>query len=366
MLLQTAMSNAKNTPSLTSSKSKTLSKGQKLFKKMIGQIEKRREELKQWQDVAPKYQQVRQEKMQPIIESMDLLKIAMVKLLDSSYTQKIFTKKDRAKLDEIILELATSLLTREKNPEIQEIFDRHSEIDYAEQELFEQEMAKEMLADMFGVEVEGDVDLRNPQAMLEKMMREMAEMEEQEAAKPRKKTAKQIAKEEQQAQAEKEVSQSLRDVYRKLVAALHPDREQDLAERARKTELMQRVNVAYDNRDLLQLLQLQLELEQIDQDSIAAMSDERLKHYNQVLKEQLQDLEMELHQIEFAFRLKFDLSPDSELYPPILIPQLEQFIARLQITEQTLQQDLHDFTDAKKIKAWLKGYELQEDFDIPF
>lgn len=221
---------------------------------MIGQIEKRRDEWKLWQDVAPKYQQVRQEKMQPIIENLDLLKIAMLKLLDGSYTQKIFTKKDRAKLDEIILDLANSLLAKQKNPEIQEIFDRHSEIDYAEQEQYEQEMAKEMLADMFGVEVEGDVDLRNPRAMLEKMMREMAEMEEQAASKPRKKTAKQIAKEEQQAQAEKEVSQSLRDVYRKLVAALHPDREQDLDERARKTELMQRVNVAYDNRDLLQLL----------------------------------------------------------------------------------------------------------------
>ena len=335
---------------------------------MIGQIEKRRAELKQWQDLIPKYQQVRQEKMQPIVDSMDALKIDMVTLLDKNYTQKIFTKKDRAKLDEIILDLANDILTKQKIPEIQAIFDRHSEIDYAQREQFEQEMAKEMLADMFGVEMEGELDLRNPQALLEKMMRDMAELEQAEAetAKPRKKTAKQIAKEEQQAQAEKDVSQSLRDVYRKLVAALHPDREPDLDERARKTELMQRVNVAYDKRDLLQLLQLQLELEQIDQDSIAAMSDERLKHYNQVLKEQLQELEMEIHTAEFAFRMKFDIEPEAHLYPAILIPQLEQHIVNLRVTESTLKQDLHDFSDVKNIKAWLKGYELQDDCDMPF
>ena len=55
-------------------------------------------------------------------------------------------------------------------------------------------------------------------------------------------------------QAALEASQSVRDVYRKLVSALHPDREADGAERERKTALMQRANQAYERNDLLELL----------------------------------------------------------------------------------------------------------------
>lgn len=42
---------------------------------------------------------------------------------------------------------------------------------------------------------------------------------------------------------------------------------------------MQRVNIAYDNRNLLALSELQLEVEQIDQSMISTISDDRLKHY---------------------------------------------------------------------------------------
>ena len=50
------------------------------------------------------------------------------------------------------------------------------------------------------------------------------------------------------------MSQSIREVYRKLAGALHPDRESDPQERERKTALMQRVNQAYAKNNLLQLL----------------------------------------------------------------------------------------------------------------
>lgn len=59
---------------------------------------------------------------------------------------------------------------------------------------------------------------------------------------PRKKTAKQLARDAQREAEEKQMSQSIREVYRKLASALHPDREPDPVERQRKTELMQRAN----------------------------------------------------------------------------------------------------------------------------
>ncbi len=51
-----------------------------------------------------------------------------------------------------------------------------------------------------------------------------------------------VAKESQQQVEEQQTSQSIRELYRKLVSALHLDREPDPQERERKTLLMQRIN----------------------------------------------------------------------------------------------------------------------------
>lgn len=153
-------------------------------------------------------------------------------------------------------------------------------------------------------------------------------------------------------------------MYRKLASALHPDREPDEAERKRKTDLMQRVNVAYDAQDLLQLLELQLEIEQIDQASIAAMSETKLKHYIKILEEQSGELAMEneIHAVQYAMHFQ----PESPYghSPSSALKESEEKIVHLGEYIQSLQQDLAQFTDLKAIKAWLKTltYEAPGDF----
>jgi hypothetical protein len=101
---------------------------------------------------------------------------------------------------------------------------------------------------------------------------------------------KQAKKEQDLREAQLASKQSLRELMRKLVSALHPDREPDEAERVRKTELMKRVNDAFERNDLLGLLGLQLEIEQIDSADIAKISDARIQQYNLVLEDQLKTL----------------------------------------------------------------------------
>ncbi|WP_409015107.1 hypothetical protein [Caballeronia sp. LZ001] len=61
---------------------------------------------------------------------------------------------------------------------------------------------------------------------------------------------------------------------------------------------MQRANQAYGKNDLLKLLELQLELEHIDQRAINVISEDRLKHYNKILREQLGELDQEILHVE--------------------------------------------------------------------
>lgn len=361
----------------------SLSRAQKLFNKLIKKIDMQRQQLRAWQTTIPLYQQKHASEYAPLMETFNQHRTRMVYLFDRAYHDKIFSKTDREKLADLISNIAGELLTGNGDPELKSIFNKYNEADFDTQGEEVKADVKAMLEQMFGMEIDGEIDPNDPEAMLRLMAekaQQMHEQHEREAAaqqasgNKRKKSAKQLAKEARLEEEEKNISQSIREVFRKLASALHPDRELDAAERTRKTDLMQRVNVAYGNRDLLQLLELQLEVEQIDQTMINTIGEDRLKHYNQILTEQSSELELEVEQNELAFRLRFQIDHDSILAPAFLIPKLEREITQLQQDINGIAQDLQDFEQAKKLKAWLKTYRMSplsrygddvfDDFDL--
>ncbi len=344
-----------------------ITKGQKLFNKLIKQIEQQRQHLQTLHQVMPLYQQKHASHYQPAMQAFDQLRTKLVIFMDKAYGEKKLSNTERLKLADLICSISADLLGRESIPEVREIFDRHNEVGFDEQEEEGKAMLKNMLEDMLGMPIEEDLDLRDPESVMRLMAEKAQEAkglheaaQELNAAKSanKKKSAKQLAKEEKLAEDAKKVSQSIREVYRKLASELHPDREPDEAERQRKTDLMQRVNVAYDKQDLLALLELQLEIEQIDQHAIAAISEEKLKHYNQILREQAQELEMEIAGTEFRIHMQYPNLDDGPLYPEALLEELDQEISGLQSASQMLEHDLNSFEEIKNLKAFLKSYRL--------
>jgi curved DNA-binding protein CbpA len=145
-------------------------------------------------------------------------------------------------------------------------------------------------------------------------------------------------------------------VYRKLASALHPDRETDAAERARKTRLMQRVNQAYERNDLLGLLGLQIEIEQIDTEHLAQVSEDRINHYNRVLKEQLAQLRTEIAACAAPFRAMLD-APFASSRPTTALAE-ERLEAELRETRRVLDQLRHDlvaFRDPVQLRATVQA-----------
>lgn len=117
---------------------------------------------------------------------------------------------------------------------------------------------------------------------------------------------------------------------------------------------MQRINHAYDKKDLLLLLELQLELEHIDQTTINNITSSRLKHYIKILKEQLNELEHEIFVTEDMFRSQFGISPFERLTPSTIMRNLATDIASIQHAIRDLKSDLLALQDIKTLKAWLK------------
>ena len=122
---------------------------------------------------------------------------------------------------------------------------------------------------------------------------------------------------------------------------------------------MQRANQAYGNNNLLQLLELQLELEHIDQSALDNISEDRLKHYNAILKEQVGELDQEILYVEARFRDAYGIPPFIEISPDTVVRNLAGDIASIRQGVRELEVDLLVFEDLKAIKSWLKGINLQ-------
>ncbi len=352
-----------------------LSKGQKSFNSQIKQIEKLRAQLAAWEAAVPSYLKKYTRELLPLVEVAKECQIKMVHGLDGASTLKGLSKRERQTISEIIVALTGQLIGEDDKVELKALYNKHSRSDYDKEEAANLKGFMSVIEDALGVDL-GDVDamgspeevMRRAQAHMDEMQSqdELARQAREEQRARRKKSKKQQEKEAQQEAAADQISQSIREVYRKLASALHPDREPDAAERARKTTLMQRVNQAYEKRNLLQLLELQLELEHIDNDAIARLDEGKLRHYNAILKEQIAELNMELIHVQGQFRAQFRIHPFVEMKPETVLRGLNQDIVRVRQANREAERDLRALMDVKTLKAWLKSLRRRsaDDFDF--
>ena len=295
-----------------------LSSGQQAFNALIGQIGKRRARLVAWGAAIPPYQQKFSSQLLPLLESLAALQDRLVQCLDHASYDKSVSRFERQMIAELMARLAR---------------DQSAEQDDAG-----------IFAGQADLPVEPQACAANPPLR-------------------RRKSARQQAREAAQQDQARQMGQSIREVYRKLASALHPDRETDPAELIRKTVLMQRVNLAYEKNDLLRMLELQLELEHIDQAALNSISEGRLQHYNRILQEQLVDLEAQIRHVENEFKAQFGLPPPIDVSPGTIMRDLAAEIRDVQYVIDGLKRDLREFGDISRVKAWLKRARQQGRMD---
>lgn len=349
---------------------------QKKFNRHIERIAKQRELLADWELAIASYRERHAREVVPRQDTYRALMIELVQYLDAASDNRKLTKADRRTLSEAITDrlavLIDSVDDEATRASLKQIYNRHSGSDYdteaAEGDDIAREMAQAMAKDFFGVDVDLEgADMDSPEDFLRRLQEQLqAQQEQQEqaaqqrearrAARPRKPGARELKAREEAAQA----TQSVREIYRKLASHLHPDRETDPAERERKTALMQRVNQAYQDNKLLDLLQLQLEVEQIDPEHIAGLSEERLKHYNRVLAEQLRELEQEVWAAQDHFQMEFGADIHRSGKPAGIMRELRSQLQTIEYGTLQLRKQLHALhADPAALKAWIKDERQQ-------
>lgn len=348
----------------------SLTKAQKQFNTLVKKIEALKAELAEWHEVVPRHSERLRREYEPLLATYNELRFELVQLLDRACTDKRVTKTERKKLRDLIPSITAELMAQQPSDAVKEIHDKYSGLGFDEQDEMVDEAVKSMMAEMFGIDLGDDVDINDPEQMREFMARRAREEQEKfkahqqrvdERRAAKKKTARQVEQEARQQTEAVQVQKSLQEIFRRLVAALHPDRAPDEAERERRTGLMQRVNVAYEKKDLLQLLELQVQVEHIGKTNLRAQSDERLNHYNKILKEQCEALKDLLDEAQMPFRFQFGLSPYAALSSKMVVATMEQDIRAVQASIVDLQRDLRLFQDTKNIKAYLRDYKISKE-----
>ena len=268
---------------------------QKKLNRLIERIEQQKQELATWKNAQADIQNYTCSKLLPVYSELHTVLFAQLDTLWNHLASDAFSKVDLAQIDTKIAALAkmlkkSQMLTSAQKEQVEKVdtfYMQHAEHIRAKKTKANSIQSHD-LAEI--VEQNVDVDWENYEY----------DSAQYEAERER---AKQLKQQEKREQAAKMAAQSLKTVYLKITAMIHPDREPDETKKLEKTELLQTVNEAYAEQDLFYLLKLQLKLETNKGLSSKALSSEQVKFYQLSLEAQSQNLQSQLVVIFASFHL---------------------------------------------------------------
>lgn len=327
---------------------------QERFRFLIRQVEQAQLARADCEARLLKFRQEHTTKMQPLRAEFAGVCRAQVRAMDALLDQSGWSRAERSTLREMLCENVEALLSvHGADAELQALFDKHSEIDYETTKRAELERLKAHAEDLTGVEL-GDQDgIHSEDDLVQRVYEQMkAAQDAQEEASTRQR--KHSRTQDRAIGAAQLAKQSLREIYRKLASAVHPDREPDPQRRANKTALMQKINQAYATNDLLSLFQMQMQLEHIDADHLAKVSAQRLKQYNKLLAEQLATTKAVIRELETGWCMDFGLERSSDLSPQHLRQFIVRQARRLRAEIAREKQFLDILANKAGMRRWLK------------
>lgn len=352
-----------------------LSPAQKRFNQLLAQTETLARKIESTRQATDTHRVLCSSRLHPLEKERDAYMRQMALWLDVRLRQKGLTDKQSRIAREIICRLAAGLAVQ-GDEAMQALHDAHSPHALEDEEKAATASLQQAMEDIFGESLgEGHSPFESMEDLMRAAMQKMStaqtaqqtandERDAQRNAK-RKKSAAQLKKEELAATQAQDADGALRTLYRQLASALHPDREPDPQEQLRKTALMKDANAAYERRDLLALLQLQLRADLADGDKVATMAKDKLAAMTTLLKDRVVVLNRELFVAEQQAVEEFGLPPYYPFSETGLKRQLVLQQQDLQADIAMMQQDLQRVQDDAHLKRWLKQQHklAQEDFD---
>lgn len=354
---------------------KALSKEQGAFNKLLTEVQRLQNRLAAWREFEEKQQQQVSSVLMPLVESVRQARARFInscaEVLDGKHGGDAPKKVERRQMVALVLEVCETYFAEpgESDPGVIAIFDAYSPVSHAEHQRMDATDFRDEAREMFGIDIPEDIDLDNLDEFLASAFAASADQdedgfeEELNQSQKRKRSRKtRGGSGSLNDSVPVDPKRSVRDVYRKLASALHPDRGINDEDRNRRNELMQRVNVAYEGVDLLALLELQLEIQQIDEDHLTTVPETVLQQYNRVLRDRVTSLKGEIRVITDQFRMAMSEDPRS-MTPAVVESDFERYLEQIRSDVDQLQEWAGMFRVTAYRKAWLKDWESERRED---
>lgn len=297
-----------------------LGKAQQQFNRLMKSLEKTRERHAQEQARLDDALQVSIRELMPLVEGVKRLnRDLVIHGMDALRTMKL-TARRRESFGDLLHGKASDLLadpvglTAEDLEKLKAIADELGP-DEEEKQLMEKEDREEFdflrqvieaQARAAGIEVDfSDLDIHSGPDEFERQIRKrLAEAAERTShsnsdapKEPRKLTKVQAEKERKRLELEQARNRDLKSLFKQLAKAFHPDLESDPVLKLHKEAWMKRLNSAYEDDDLREMLQLEMEWLGEEASNLATAGDEKLKVYCTVLKQQVAELKQHIHSL---------------------------------------------------------------------
>ncbi len=308
---------------LAAHRSRRLTPAQQEFNRLVRSIEAARNQITQrTQDLDRTVEAVARE-VYPRRKEMARKIEQLIQILFNDLTQgRIVPRKRRSDLREVIEILLDEWIELEGNPTdpfLIRVFEAIHGCSLEEaMERSIREGMRQAEAELRTYGMDADLSGLDPRLPPDQIAARLAELEEQAKEIDRRKRStrstpgsrRKSAQQETKLKAAAEAAQALEEartrdlgnLYRQLAKLLHPDLEQDPGLRAEKETDMKELTTAHKQRDLHTLLRLELKWIAHEDARIDQLTDTKLAIYNQVLREQLQDLRRQVDSLHYEPR----------------------------------------------------------------
>lgn len=282
---------------------------QKTFNRLRKKVENLQKELQSVHRELDQLVFFHYEQIQPVKNGLFNALKDFVRIMYGFYQEmESLSRKERKKLKEFILSKINQLFgfstSLEIDPDIIKIFEDLEEVDFEELKSEQLHAWKEEVSAKLeeeGIDIDlSDIEHDDVQGFQQKVFEAMEEAKSRLNEEPfaEQKTTKQTQKEIRAQELAALQKKGLSTIYKELAKIFHPDLVQTAEEKSEKEGLMKRLTCAYKDNDLFTLLSLKMEWMRQSGDRGEAQSDDQLKVYNAILKDQAKSIQ---ENIEHAF-----------------------------------------------------------------
>jgi hypothetical protein len=289
----------------------------------------------------------------PVLQNkQDCIRRKLAQWLDHRLKGKGLTVRHERMMRRLICSIAMRLAVS-GDQAMRALHDAHSAISLAEIERAEASEAQAYLKEAMGEAFGRDQVFETLDDVLHAkfdFLRKEAEARSKNSAARRAKKTKAIASQ----QNADDIEGALRNLYRKLASALHPDREGNEKLRANKNQLMSDVNTAYKRRDLLAMIELHAKAQLPTAMITSTLERQKLGALTELMRDRMTSLHREIRDLELEATAEFVLPATMVIHESSLRHHLNLRKREMMNDLRRLNEDLASIKTDAGLKRWLK------------